>query len=188
MGTFDQRANIAYDPNAGPLYRPTYAASTNGVVTLATAAGTTTSIAYLFHSAANAKRIEIQQIIVSVDGTGGKQALSIRGNRISAENGAPGGTSQTINAFDQGDAASTLIFRTGATGAPTRVTGDLFSAAADDGTELYARMLDMGVLGKPIVLQAGTNEGFEVRVVNGGNAIAANTTVGVYFIWTEITP
>jgi hypothetical protein len=157
------------------------------VVTTGTVAATVTSLAYLFHPGANTKRIKIQRIMVSWSGNGGNNSLSIRGNFITAENGAPGGTSQTINALDRADAASTLTFRTGATGAPTRVTGDLLTLALEGGSSAQEsfQLFDALQFGKPIILRASTAEGFEVRSVIGGSNIASVVSVGIYYIWTE---
>jgi hypothetical protein len=180
--------SILYDPSRQPLYRATYVASTNGTVNTATAANTVTSIAYLFHPSSNTKRVEILQIGLSYEGNAGNNGLSFRGARITAENGAPGGTTQTVNALDQDDAASTLTFLTGATGAPTRATGDYLTIAAIGGSaaQAYLSMFDAKQLGKPIVLRASQNEGFEIRSVIGGSNIASVVSVGVHFIWTEI--
>lgn len=190
MPTFDQRGVIQFDPNALPLYRATYAASTNGNVLTATAAGTVTSLAYLFHPSANTKHVEILQISITTEGNpGNANGLTFRGARITAENGTPGGTSQSINPFDTSDPASTLIFRTGATGAPTRVAGDMISVASNSGTQILPQpLLDSGLNGKPIVLRAGQSEGFEIRSVIGGANLSAAVSVSITFIWTEITP
>jgi hypothetical protein len=167
--------------------KATYAASTNGVVPTSTAANTTASIAYLFRPSSSARRVEILQILASASGNGGNNALALRGSFITAENGTPGGTAQTINALEQSDTASTFTFRTGATGSPTRGTGDLFSWALIGGSaaEIFGVMFDVNRLGKPIVLRASQNEGFEIRSVIGGSNIASAVNIGLTFIWTE---
>jgi len=164
-----------------------YAASTNGIVATATGANTVNSIAYLFHPNTNTKRIKILSISVSWTGNGGNNSLSARGNFITAENGAPGGTAQTINALDQADAASTLIFRTGATGAPTRTAGDLFSLAMTGGSAAQNsyEIFNATTFGKPIILEASVNRGFEIRTVIGGSNLASAVNLGVFYIWTE---
>jgi hypothetical protein len=182
--------SIAYDPNQSPLYRPTYAASTNGFTLTSTAANTVASLAYLFHPAASTKRIEISLVALSVSGSGGNNLLSYRIARLTAENGAPGGLVQTVNAYDPSDPASAMIFRTGATGAPTRVTGDMFSLASSGlggaGGQVYVPLFVAGTHGKPIVLRAGQNEGLELRSVIGGSNLTSALNIATHFIWTEI--
>lgn len=170
-----------------------YMACTNGTVTTGTAAANTTSIAYLFHGSGVAKRYEIVRINATISNTDTQNTgdITLRGARITAENGTPGGTSQTINALDQGDAASTGTFRTGATGAPTRATGDycvygagMGSAKADVANGSFT-LFDASLLGKPIVIRASTAEGFEVRVVVG-SVLATAALISVTFYWREI--
>jgi hypothetical protein len=189
--TTDYALNVVLSPN-GPLpqFNPTlatYAASTNGFVLSSTNANTVDSDAYLFHPSANTKRVKIFKIFLSWSGNAGNNAVSFRGAFITAENGAPGGTVQTINPLDRADAASTLTFRTGATGAPVRVAGDLFSVAIIGGntSQSNATLFDASVFGKPIVLRAGVSEGFEVRDVIGSSNIASALNIGIHYIWTE---
>jgi hypothetical protein len=179
---------ILYDPLQQPFYRATYIASTNGGVNTATAANTVTSLAYLFHPSSNTKRVEIIQIGLSWEGNGGNNGITFRGALITAENGTPGGSTQTVNALDQADAASTLTFRTGATGAPTRATGDYLCVAGIGGSaaQMYIPLFDASRYGKPIILRASQNEGFEIRSVIGGSNIASAVTTGIHFIWTEV--
>jgi len=167
---------------------PAYAASTNGSFTSPTVATTVASVAYLFHPSASAKRVQIEKIVVSWSGNGGNNLFTFRCAFLTAENGAPGGTSQAINALDQADAASALVFRTGATGAPTRVAGDLFSVVGDGGStsETSIVVFDTVRDGKAVILRAGVAEGFEVRFVVGAANLASAVGVSVYYVWTEV--
>ena len=175
---------LLYHENGNPVTNSvSFMASTNGTVSSGTAAATTTSIAYLFHPNTNTKRIEIQRIDVALGG-GSSGNVSIRGAFITAENGTPGGTSQTINPLDRADSTSAgMVFRSGATGAPTRVTGDLITwnfGGAHSGDTSW----DTEFFAKPIVLRASQAEGFEIRSVIG-TALLTATTIAVTFYWTE---
>jgi hypothetical protein len=160
-----------------------YMASTNGSVSSGTSSSTITSIAYLFHTSFSTKRIEINRIDITSDG-GTNGSLCIRGAFITAENGTPGGTSQTINSTDRGQVSndSTDIFRTGANN-PTRVSGDLFSTMMGSiSNNVFSWQTPAA--GKPIILQTGFDEGFEIRtVVETSYGTAAQ--VSVMFYWTE---
>jgi hypothetical protein len=165
-----------------------FMASTNGTVSSGTALATVQSIAYLFHTAGSTKTIKIVRIDIS-DNTGNNGALNVRGAFITAENGAPGGTSQTINGVNQADTAEgTDTFRTGATGEPTRVTGDLitFAMAAGPSSPAGTSTLvwEAGSAAKAITLRAGVAEGFEIRSVIS-NAFATADQIAVTYYWTE---
>lgn len=175
---------ILYGLDQQPYYRSMYAGSTNGLVSTATAANTATSIAYLFHPSANTKRVEIQKITISFSGNAGNNGDFIEGAFITAENATPGGTSQTTNPLDRADAASTVIFRSGATGAPTRVTGDLLSFGGLGSTDRQI-IIDASTIGKPIVLRASVAEGFEIRHVVGASNLASAVEMTVTMFWTE---
>lgn len=157
--------------------QPSYAASTNGTISSGTLLNTTTSIAYLWHPAANTKRVEINKILVSfAAGSGG--LLQVRGAFITAENGVPGGTVQIINPKDRDDPASTLTFRTGAA-PPTRLAGDLYTDVSD---QLKLEVGDN--MTKPIVLRPGVDEGFEIRSIVGLLLISAQL-IAVSYEWVE---
>lgn len=177
---------ILYNENSNPVANSvSYMASTNGVVGTGTAAATVNSIGFLFHTAADTKRLEIHKIDICFTGgaTLGTGVVSIHGAFISAQNGTPGGTSQTINPCERSDAASSAIFRTGAN-APTRVTGDLmcfnFSGPASNMCSWNSTLS-----GKPIVLRASTQEGFEIRT-NIQTALSTQSQISVTFYWTEL--
>lgn len=175
----------------------TYMASTNGTVATGTGAANTVSIGYLWHPAANAKHFEIVGIVVSyANGSGNAGNFTVRGARITAENGTPGGTSQTINALDQADAASTGTFRTGAN-APVRATGDYITRVVDASTIAAGiggtasgsggafDFFNSHMFSKPIVLRASVAEGFEVRTIIG-TALTTTIPVSVTFLWREV--
>lgn len=162
-----------------PASIPTYAASTNGTVSTGTLLATNTSIAYLFHPLASTKRVEIMSIRVSW-ASGNVGRFTIRGNFITAE--GSGGTSQTINSLDRGDAASAMTFRSGGS-APTRVAGDLFCISADTSSN-NVQVITPQIIGKQIVLRAGVAEGFEIRTVIEAIATTA-AQIAVDYIWKE---
>lgn len=163
-----------------------FMACTSAAVSTTATAATTTSIAYLFHSAASTKTIKIRKILVtgSVSGTPAVQA-SVQGAFITAQNATPGGTLQTVNGLNRANTTdATNVFRTGATGAPARVTGDLLSGSLGTSNGQFTWEADISA--QPIVLRAGTAEGFEIRtlvntVALAATAIAANVT----YYWTE---
>jgi len=170
------------------IFTPSYMASSNGSTSTGTAAATTTSIAYLFHPAAVAERYEIYRIDMSFGGGAGATSnVVFRGAFITAEAGAPGGTSQTINPTDRGDAAlaAATVFRTGATGAPTRVAGDLISlnfsgSTSNSGDYIWRAESE----GKAIVIRSGVAEGFEIRTVVG-TALGTAQQVSVTYYWIK---
>ncbi len=188
-------ADSALVVNLSPNRPATYAASTNGVVAGSTSATATTSIAYIFHTATNTKRIEIYRIVATTGlEMGANHDYTLRGAFITAENATPGGTAQTANPFDRSDAASTItgttgVFRTGATGAPTRVTGDLISEEmyVNNGGSNQKILFDIHFTGKPIVLRASTAEGFEIRMTGNNNGnLSQAPDISVTMYWMEI--
>jgi hypothetical protein len=77
------------------------------------------SALYLFHPPSVTKTYRITRLRVwSADGGAGEIFLQL--NRITAENGTPGGTLLIPAVFNQGDPASSAIARWKATGSPTR--------------------------------------------------------------------
>jgi hypothetical protein len=179
--------------NLSPNRPATYAASTNGPVSGSTNATATTSIAYIWHTGTNTKRVEIYRIIATSGmETGANHDYSLRGTFITAENGTPGGTTTTPLPFDRGDAASTITsttgtFRLGATGAPTRLSSDMISEEMYSGNNNQKVLFDIHYTGKPIVLRASQAEGFEIRMVGNGNgnlSQAPEITITMY--WMEI--
>jgi hypothetical protein len=179
--------------NLSPNRPATYAASTNGPVAGSTNATATTSIAYIWHTGTNTKRVEIYRIVATSGmETGANHDYSLRGTFITAENATPGGTTTTPLPFDRGDAASTITsttgtFRLGATGAPTRLSSDMISEEMYSGNNNQKVLFDIHYTGKPIVLRASQAEGFEIRMVGNGNgnlSQAPEITITMY--WMEI--
>ncbi len=164
--------------------RPMYQASCGtGVITMTATPGAVTSIGYLWHPSSSSKRVSIKKIIVSFSvPTPGNGEFVVNVARITAENGTPGGTSQTINPQDQADPASACTFRTGAA-APTRAAGDL--VAVGFSTNANGQItLDETFSGKGLVCRASTAEGYEVRVSALG-LLSGVPKVGTTFIWAE---
>ncbi len=168
--------------------KSTYASSSNGTLSLGTlTAGAVNSLCYLFHPSANTKRFQMTQLVVSVFG-GSAGDYELRLGRITAENATPGGTSQTIIPKDQADAASTGVFRTGATGAPTRDTSRTRDFANAVGTNLFNQpLIEQGsdvVEGKPHVMRASVAEGWELTCAVG-TAITTSPKFALFCEWTE---
>lgn len=173
---------------------PSYMASTNGIVNSGTAGATVTSHAYLWHPSTDTTRYAIAMIVASVStldtNTGN---LQLRLARITALNGTPGGTNQTINALDFADAPSTGTFTTGATGAPTRAAGDYVTKTFDasgvgngtTGKNVEFIIFDERIAGKALICRAGVNEGYEVRSIVG-TAIATAVPVAVTYYWRAV--
>jgi hypothetical protein len=186
---------VALDITQNPSDNACYMASTNGTVTSGTTAATVTSLAYLFHGAGTLKRYEITKITASIIiGQGNIGDLTLRVARITAENGTPGGATQTVNAVDSSDAASAATFRTAATGAPTRATGDLVTQAFDVDTTAQGggtsnnstiTLFDMSAFGKPLVIRNGVSEGWEVRSIVGA-AITTGVKIAITYFWREV--
>lgn len=163
---------------------PTFAASTNGAVATGTASGTVQSIGLLFQPASGTKKARIEQIDISWVGNGGNNFLTFNGARTTSD--GTGGTVQPVGSFDTSN-SSALVFRSGATGAPTRIAGDLFTVVALGGSTaqeqvpIYRRTPGA----QPIILEPG--QGFEVRsVINSVANIASNVQVAASYIWTEV--
>lgn len=175
----------------GPNYmnlgsKATYMASNNGINTISTTADSVTSLAYLWHPSSNTKRVSLQKMLISWSagvGSGNLGDFRIALARITAENGTPGGTSQTICKEDQADATSTCTFRTGAN-APTRATGDYislnFSVSSDGAVEL-TDILE----GKGFIARASQSEGWEVRIITGNVDLTTSPRFSTTFVWNE---
>lgn len=164
---------------------PSYGACSNGSVSSGVAASTTVSLGYLFHGSGVATMYSGGRMKVSwTDGVGGNGAL-LKLGRITAENGAPGGTSQTIQAHNQGSAASSAIFRTGATGAPTRGTV-LDNVIVNLGVPgFYEFDLVAYLAGQGYEIRPSTAEGWEVFLVTGSTALSVAANLTVSGTWRE---
>lgn len=157
-----------------------YSAAT-GVVQSTTPAGSTGALASLFKlNSGLQRRIEIQRIVVSYFGgnTTATQFISLRGARISTN---PTGNGAGAS-HEPSDPNSTGLFRSGGTATGT---ADMLSLVVkgDDRNYFEWRANDWG---KPIVLRAGSTEGFEVRWVVGGVALSTAMSLSCSFHWVEI--
>lgn len=176
---------------------PVYVTTTNGIATASTISRTRLSMIYLWHTAANTKRIEILRIALS-DGAGTSTSITTAHcdwaiNFITAENATPGGTLQTAEQLDPGDPASSLTGANGAirvqAAAPTRNAADLYFMAIGNitltGSDQHT-LFDMTISGKPIVLRAGVNEGLEINSVSPAttNNVAHQGALTIW--WREI--
>lgn len=175
----------------GPNYmnlgsKATYLSSNNGVNTISVTPNDVTSLSYLWHPSSNAKRISLQKMLISWSagiGSGDLGDFRIALARITAENGTPGGTSQTICKEDQIDANSTCVFRTGAN-APTRATGDYVSlnfSVNNDGAIELTDILE----GKGFVCRASQGEGWEIRIITGSVELTTSPRFSTTFVWNE---
>ena len=164
--------------------KATYFSSSNGTITPSTIANTTTSLAYLWHPNTSTKRVTLQKLLITWAAGTGSGDFRLALARITAENGVPGGTSQTINKEDQDDAASGCTFRTSATGAPTRAAGDYvtmnFSITSDGSIEL-TDILE----GKGFICRASQSEGWEIRFITGTTTPTTTPALAVTFVWAE---
>lgn len=147
---------------ADQIAPPTYCATTNGTVSTGTAAGTITSIMYIFHPASDPKTYKIRYgEIHAVAGKDGEYMIRIAA--ITAENAAPGGTIQAKQPLVGTNPASAgAIVRTGATGAPTRIAGDYFTQGYLSDAPAHLR-LDAITGFQPMTLLGGVAAGFELR-------------------------
>jgi hypothetical protein len=172
-------------PLPSKIRRPVKAFSVaTGVITGPTTAGTATSIGYVWRS--TTLNVEIVRFVVSWFGgaaSAGNGEMSIRGTRITALNGTPGGTTPSPLAHDTNDGV-TASFRAGATGAPTRASSDMFILAT--------RLNEPGrfewqaeSFGKPILLRANVSEGFEIRAV-ADLAFTTGMKLALTIHWHEI--
>jgi hypothetical protein len=177
-----------------PNFEPAYMASTAGTAAIPTTLSTTTSLAYLFHGSGVTPRYEITRIEIDVEGpttaSVAGQVTTLRLNKITAENGTPGGTSQTVLGLDGADAASGGVFRTGATGAPTRTTGDVatwqIQTIATNQHQVFIWDATQNNQGKGLVCRGSTAEGWEIRAVTNATAIGAAVNVAITFYWKEL--
>lgn len=165
----------------------TYVCNT-GPITGATATGTK-SLAYLWHPSSVTKKYKIASIIVDqIAGNGPSGSQRIEMNRITAENGTPGGSTGTIVSKEPGATASGATVRIAATGAPTRASGTLFGVGFDPKSS--GQVLPMGsteqerIEIKPWTVLASTAFGYELTQVVTSTLSSApifNITVE----WTE---
>lgn len=181
-GIISSSGGLTHEQPADDLSPATYCSSTNGMIATGQLLGTVTSIAYLWHPAADTKRYQIR--IASYSGVGGagtgRYMLHIA--YISAENVTPGGTAQPIYPID-GAPASGATFRTGATGAPTREAGDVRTyafAATAPAIESFSPAEGM----QPFTLLPSVARGIEVRSEIVA-ALSQDAYITFFVCWTE---
>lgn len=162
--------------------RATFAAVAGPVATGTAAA--VKSIAYLWHPSTSTKRVEIRRILVAYAAGGTTGHALIRGIKITAEAGSPGGSTVTPTALDGADSTS-LQVRTAPTNAPTRLTSSDAFAFVIGGASSGSYEWVAGKHGKPIVLRASTNEGIEIAV-DIRAALGTQWQVTASFEWTEV--
>jgi hypothetical protein len=185
-----QALAVAQSPN----FQAAYGASTQGVVAVPVTASTTTSILYLWHPSGVALRYELTHVEITVEApttaSAAGQSTTVRLNRITAENGTPGGTTATLQQYDPADAASGATVRIGATGAPTRGGADVdcwqLQTFATNIHHTFVWDAQQQNQGKGLVMRASQAEGWEVRVVTNATAIGSALNVSVHFTWKEI--
>jgi hypothetical protein len=180
----DGSATVRARAGTGTTYSASRGGRTEGITT---AAAAQSSLAYLLHPNAAASTLvyRLKRVLLSwAGGAGG--AYTLNGDFITAENATPGGTLITPQPHSPKNPASSAIYRSAATGAPTRSGGSpIFSLSLSGGAtgsyEWLARPDD-----QPILLhQAQTAmEGFEVyALVN--EALSSSPRFGVVFEWEE---
>jgi hypothetical protein len=160
--------------------RAAYAASVD--VNSGTAAATKL-LFHLWHPSTSSKRFEIRRVLVSVyGGVTGSPRLTLRGNRITS---SAGQTTVTPERFDPDDAASTAVVRKDpSSSSSTNSTVDLF-AFAIPGTQNEVFVWEAAARGRPIVLLANKDGGFEIRSTLGGTlGTAAQILISVE--WLEV--
>lgn len=164
---------------------PSYAACSNGTISSGTAGSTTVSLGYLFHGSGVAIPYGASKLRVAWAGGSGGDPIQVKLGRITAENGAPGGTSQTVQGNNQGNSASSAIFRTGATGAPTRgtVIDEILVQAGTQGAWEFD--LSAYIRGQQLEMRASQAEGWEIHAVTGSTGPSVAVSFAVSATWLE---
>lgn len=180
-----QAAQTASSPVVIASGKATYICNT-GAITGATATGVK-SLAYIWHASTTTKRYQIVRIIINqIAGLGGAHRFEL--NKITAQNGTPGGTSGTSNPVDGDDAATVASIVIAPTGAPTRLSGLFFGSdvpVQSNGTAMLKPSTHVEALdGKPYVMRASVNEGWEVTQ-NVTTTITTAPVFNITFEWTE---
>lgn len=152
---------------------------------------TTSSIGYIWHSATNTKRVEIYRITASPGGGSGN-FYTVRGRRITAVSGTPGGLALTAQQLDRDDPASTLTSTTGdlrlvpATPPTAGSANDIFcEAIGGTNTGQQFILFDVTKSGKPLVLRASQAEGIEFRFVTP-TTMTTGAVLSISVLWTEV--
>jgi hypothetical protein len=162
----------------------TFCGTTNGAVATSTTRDVISSIAYVWHPSTSTKRVEIHKVVISFGGSAGGFVF-IRGARITAVAGTPGGSSPAPQSVDLADASTLITFTHRATGAPTRAAADMLTLVAGAGAGTVYEW-NAATSGKPIVLRPSVAEGFEVRAVVGPLGLTTALQVSVTMHWTEL--
>ncbi|HLG26316.1 MAG TPA: hypothetical protein VI423_00860 [Paenisporosarcina sp.] len=177
---------MLFDPNvksSGVVLSPGYMACSAIPNVTNTSVNSIASHFYLFKPAASTRRVEIVRIhITFAGGTGGSYKLSA--NYITAENAVPGGTVTPTLAKDRGDPSSDLITCSAATGAPTRITGDLLTWGVD-GSDYGQIVWEASPWEKPFILRPNLAEGIEIKS-SVLTTILTAPTVAVSIDWMEV--
>lgn len=144
-------------------------------------ASTAKSILYVWNHG-RGRRAEIRRVVVAYQGGSGKSSVTVRGTRITSQPSRAGGSCATPLSFDPTDAPSALS-GVAAGRAPTRVPADLILFAvpvSSTGTFVWT-WTDVG---KPIVLPADVEQGFEIRTELSG-AASTEMKLHVTIEWLE---
>jgi hypothetical protein len=118
------------------------------------------------------------------------QSTTLRLNKITAENGTPGGATATLQQLDAGDGNSGATVRIGATGAPTRSAADIacwqLQTFATNIHHTFVWDAQQQNQGKGLVMRASQAEGWELRAVTNATAIGSALNVAAHFTWKEM--
>lgn len=169
----------------------TWVASSDAVaLSTGTAGATTLSMGYLFHPATLSMKIELLAAQLSwAAGAGAGDAIKVKLARITAENGAPGGTVNNCAPHDSRDnipdPTTALVARFGATGAPTGrviLATHTISHATPGSLDLADLMRQFS--GKLPLINSDTAEGLEVLIVTGAAGPATAAALALTFKFT----
>ncbi|NUP07719.1 MAG: hypothetical protein HOW73_16855 [Polyangiaceae bacterium] len=144
----------------------------------------TVSLGALWHPRTSARRVEIRRIVISYWGTAAAGSLRIRGTRLTGTSGPTAGTDLLPLPHDRADSTTMVL----------KIQGDVTNRSATDFFTLVLKPDEKGTFewdagrdGKPIVLRAGQDEGFEVCcVVAAALSPATATNFGLSIHWTEV--
>lgn len=173
---------IGHQTPAGDDAPPTYCASTGGTVSTGAAAGTVTSILYLWHPAAVTKRYKIRYGEIHAAIGSGTGTYLMRITSITAENVTPGGTVAANLPLVGTSPASAAVVRYGAN-APTRTAADYFIVPSGIADPVHFA-LDSIPGFQPITLLGGVAAGMELRT-HVVSPVTGGADVGAWVCWTE---
>lgn len=140
------------------------------------------SVLYVWNGRSG-KRAEIRRVTVAYRQGGGSSYLTVRGTRITAQASPAGGTTISPLPLDPSDGASALT-SVAAASTPSQVAADLILFAvpvSSTGTFVWT----WTDLGKPIVLPADMDQGFEIRTELSA-AASAEMKLYVTIEWLEV--